>query len=66
MKARALIDGAPFGPDTVKAIGVAFDQASARIERVFDGDTNAAEVARIRLAKRFCPSLRRVIRTFGT
>ena len=51
MKARALIDGAPFGPETVKAIGEAFDQASARIEKIFDGDTNAAEVARIRLAK---------------
>jgi hypothetical protein len=41
MKARALIDGAPFGPETVKAIGEAFDQASARIK----------EAARIRFAE---------------
>jgi hypothetical protein len=59
MKARALIDGAPFGTETVKAISEAFDQASTRIKRIFDGDPNAAEVARIRLAKA-------VIRTFGT
>jgi regulator of protease activity HflC (stomatin/prohibitin superfamily) len=51
MKARALIDRAPFGPETVKAIGEAFDQASARIKRIFDDDPNAAEVARIRLAR---------------
>jgi regulator of protease activity HflC (stomatin/prohibitin superfamily) len=51
MKARALIDEAPFGPKTVKAIGEAFDLASARITRIFDSDPNAAEVARIRLAE---------------
>jgi hypothetical protein len=51
MKARALIDGAPFGPETVKAISEAFDQAFTRIKRIFDGDANAAEVARIRPAK---------------
>jgi len=32
MKARALIEGARFGSETVKAIGEAFDQASARIK----------------------------------
>jgi regulator of protease activity HflC (stomatin/prohibitin superfamily) len=51
MKARALIDEAPFGPETVKAIGKAFDQACARINKIFDEDPNGAEVARIRLAK---------------
>ena len=51
MKARAMIDGAPFGPKTVKAIGKTFDQASVRIERIFGNDTAAVESARIRLAK---------------
>jgi regulator of protease activity HflC (stomatin/prohibitin superfamily) len=51
MKARALIDRAPFGPETAKAVGEVFDQASARIEKIFDKDPNAAEVSRIRLAK---------------
>src|SRR5262245_66207929 len=46
MKARALIDGAPFGPETVKAIGEAFDQASARIKRIFRNDPDAVEAAR--------------------
>ena len=50
MKARALIDGAPFGPETVKAIGEAFDQASARIKRIFGNDPDAVEAARIRFA----------------
>ena len=51
MKARALIDEAPFGCVTVKAIGEAFDQASARINRIFGNDPGAVEAARIRLAK---------------
>jgi hypothetical protein len=51
MKARALIDGAPFGPETVKAIGEAFDQASARINRIFGNDLYAVEAARVRFAE---------------
>jgi hypothetical protein len=51
MKARALIDGAPFGPKTVKAIGQVFDQVSARIKRIFGNDRDAVEAARIRFAK---------------
>ena len=51
MKARAMIDGAPFGPKTVKAIGKTFDQASVRIERIFGNDPDAVESARIRLAQ---------------
>ena len=51
MKARAMIDGAPFGPETVKAIGEVFDQASARINRIFANDPNAAEAASVRLAE---------------
>src|SRR6516165_409778 len=46
-----LIDGAPFGPETVKAIGEVFDQASARINRIFANDPNAAEAASVRLAE---------------
>jgi len=49
MKARTLIDGAPF--ETVKAMGEAFDQASARIKRIFGNDPDAIEAARIRLAE---------------
>jgi len=51
MKARALIDGAPFDPETVKAIGEAFDQASARINSIFGNDPDAVEAARIRFAE---------------
>ena len=49
MKARALIDAAPFGPDTVKAMGEAFDQAWARIAPSFS-DTEV-EPARVMLAE---------------
>jgi hypothetical protein len=51
MKARALIDRAPFGPETMKAVGEVFDQASARIKRIFGNDPDAVETARIRLAE---------------
>ena len=51
MKARALIDQARFGPETVKAMGEAFDQASARIKRIFGNDPDGVEVARMRFAE---------------
>ena len=51
MKACALIDGAPFGPETVKAMHEAFDQAWARVKRIFGNVPDALEAARIRLAK---------------
>ena len=51
MKARALIDRAPFGPETAKAVGEVFDQASARIKTIFRNNPDAAEAARIRLAE---------------
>lgn len=38
MTARALIDGASFGPDTVKAMGQAFDDAWAEIAASFGND----------------------------
>ena len=49
MKARRLIDGASFGPDTLKALGQAFDQAWTEIAVNF-GDTQV-ENARLRLAE---------------
>jgi hypothetical protein len=49
MKARRLIDGASFGPDTLKALGQAFDQAWAEIPGNF-GRTQV-ENARLRLAE---------------
>jgi hypothetical protein len=52
MKACALIDEAGFGPETAKAMGAVFDQASERINRIFDNQPDAAEAARIRLAAR--------------
>src|SRR5262245_20241463 len=51
MKARALIDGAPYGSETVKAIGEVFDQTSVRIKMIFGNDHDAVEAARIRLAE---------------
>jgi hypothetical protein len=50
MKARQLIDGASFGPDALKAIGRAFDEAWARIAANFGNDPNDIERARYRLA----------------
>jgi len=51
MKARQLIDGASYGPDALKAIGIAFDQAWSEIEGNFGGEARTVEGARIRLAK---------------
>jgi hypothetical protein len=50
MKARQLIDGASFGPDALKAIGQAFDEAWAQIAANFGNDRNDIERARYRLA----------------
>jgi hypothetical protein len=50
MKARELIYGAPFEPETVEAMGQAFDEAWARIARMFGTDSDAIEAARIKLA----------------
>ena len=48
MKARQLIDGASCGPDALKAIGQAFDEAWQTVAGNFDADTT--EAARLRLA----------------
>ena len=51
MKARQVIDGASFGPDALKAIGLAFDQAWAEVDDNFGTDPRIVEDARLRLAK---------------
>jgi hypothetical protein len=50
MKARTLIDGASFGPDALKAIGRAFDEAWAEIASHFAPDPLIVEGARLALA----------------
>jgi len=51
MKARRLIDGAAFGPETLKALGEAFDQAWAQIAGNFGDTPLQVENARLRLAE---------------
>jgi hypothetical protein len=50
MKARRLIDGASFGPDALKVLGQAFDEAWAQIAGNFGNDPSEMERARLRLA----------------
>jgi hypothetical protein len=50
MKARELIRCASFGPDDLKVIGRAFDEAWASIAGSFDENPLTVEVARMRLA----------------
>jgi hypothetical protein len=51
MKARKLIEDAAYGPETLKVVSQAFDQAWASIEDHFRGeDDKIVEQARIRLA----------------
>jgi hypothetical protein len=50
MKAWQLIDGASFGPDALKAIGQAFDEAWKTIEVNFGSDAQEVETARLKLA----------------
>jgi hypothetical protein len=51
MKARKLINGASFGPDAMKAIGKAFDDAWLEIADNFGSDPQQIETARLRLAE---------------
>ena|SRR5690349_1208821 len=51
MKARRLIDGAAFGPETLKVVGQAFDQAWAEIATTFGSDPFQVENARQMLAE---------------
>jgi len=50
MKARAPIGGASFGPEAVKAIGQAFDEAWTEIAHHFGEDPVIQETARLSLA----------------
>lgn len=50
MKARQLIDGASYGPEALKAMGQAFDQAWESIAGNFGNDPLDIEKARSRLA----------------
>jgi hypothetical protein len=51
MKARSLIDGASFGPDALKAIGQAFDEAWKQIAGNFGNEPTVIESARLKLAE---------------
>jgi hypothetical protein len=50
MKARAHIDGASYGPDALKVIGQAFDEAWRTVAGNFGSDPHNVEKARLRLA----------------
>jgi hypothetical protein len=49
MKARKILEGASYDPDTLKAVGQAFDQAWASIAAHYSADPEI-ERARLRLA----------------
>ena len=51
MRAKQLIEGAAFGPESLKVIGQAFDDAWARLAPRYGGDATAVEAARLRLAE---------------
>jgi hypothetical protein len=51
MDARELIEGATHGPEALKAIGQAFDDAWAQIAGNFGEDPSEIEAARDRLAR---------------
>ena len=51
MKARQLIDGATYGPDALKVIGQAFDEAWRDIAGNFGDDPSEIEAARLKLAE---------------
>ena len=50
MNARELIDNASFGPDALKVIGQAFDEAWASIAGSFDENPLTVQAARLKLA----------------
>jgi hypothetical protein len=61
MKARALIDGASFGPDALKVMGRAFDEAWVSIAGNFSAEQTAA--ARLRSPMSCCPLPTRTVAT---
>lgn len=50
MKARKLIEGATYGPETLKVIGKAFDEAWSEISGHFSRNGLQAQSARLKLA----------------
>jgi hypothetical protein len=54
MTARKLIDGAAYGPDALKALGQAFDEAWASIAGNFGDEPYEIERARLKLADAYC------------
>ena len=51
MKARALMEGASFGPDALKVIAQAFDEAWKAVAGNFGEEPAVVEEAQVRLAK---------------
>jgi hypothetical protein len=51
MKAKAMIERASYGPEALKVIGQAFDDAWADIAANFGDNPSAVEAARLRLAQ---------------
>jgi hypothetical protein len=51
MKARELIDSASYGPDQLKILGKAFDDAWAQIAPHVSGKPSGVEAARLKLAQ---------------
>jgi hypothetical protein len=51
MRARAMIDGATFGAEALKAMGKAFDDAWQEIASQYDGDPERVEAGRLALAQ---------------
>ena len=51
MKARKLIEGATYGPETLKVIGKAFDEAWTEIAPHFSRNGLQAQSARLKLAR---------------
>ena len=51
MKSRQLIDGASYGPETLRAVGKAFDLAWTEIAGNFGEDPSEIEAARLWLAR---------------
>ena len=51
MKARRLIENASYGPDQLKALGDAFDDAWSRISPTVSSRAEAVEAARLKLAE---------------
>ena len=50
MKARQLIANGSYGPDQLKALGKAFDDAWGRLAPTVSGRPNGIEAARLKLA----------------